>query len=143
MGQGGCRSVSLQCQDYLIIGDYFSGFWEVEHLDSTVSSHVIRKMKMQFARYGIPDEVMPDNSPQFASEDRKRFSKMRKFQLITSSPHHPKSNGKAEDAVRLAKRLKAKKGSSDAHIALLDQLSTYAYPRFRHNSCTKVHESPH
>lgn len=70
MGQGGCRSVSLQCQDYLIIGDYFSGFWEVEHLDSTVSSHVIRKMKMQFARYGIPDVVMSDSGPQFASEDR-------------------------------------------------------------------------
>ena len=93
---------------------------------------------------GIPDVVMSDNGPQFTSEDLKRFSKMRKFQLITSSPHHPKSNGKAGNAVRLAKRLKAKKGSSGhAHLALLDQLSTYAYARFRHNSCTKAHESPH
>ena len=31
-------------QNYLIIVDYYSGFWEVEHLDSTVSSHVIYKM---------------------------------------------------------------------------------------------------
>lgn len=89
-------------QNYLIIVDYYSGFWEV---DSTVSFHVIRKMKMQFARYGIPDEVMSANGPQFASEDYKRFSKMCKFQLITSSPHHPKRNGKAENAVRAAKRL--------------------------------------
>lgn len=37
-------------QNYLIIVDYYSGFWEIEHLNSTVSSHVIRRMKMHFAR---------------------------------------------------------------------------------------------
>ena len=41
--------------DYLIIADYFSGFWEVDALENTTASHVIRKMKMQFARHGIPD----------------------------------------------------------------------------------------
>ena len=113
-------------QNYLIIVDYYSGFWEVEHLDSIVSSHVIRKMKMQFARYGIPDKVMSDNGPQFASEEDKRLSKIWKFQLITSSPHHPKRNGKAENAVRAAKRLmiKAKKDGSDAYLALLDYRNT-------------------
>ena len=51
---------------------------------------------------------------------------MWKFQLITSSPHRPKSNGKAEYAVRAVKRLtmKAKKGGSDAYLALLDYRNT-------------------
>ena len=113
-------------QNYLIIVDYYSGFWEIEHLDSTVSSHVIRKMKMHFARYGIPDVVMSDNGPQFASEEYKRFSKTWKFELITSSPHHPRSNGKAENAVKAAKRLmmKAKKDGSDVYLALLDYRNT-------------------
>lgn len=113
-------------QNYLIIVDYYSGFWEIEHLDSTVSSHVIRKMKMHFACYGIPDVVMSDNGPQFASEEYKRFSKMWKFELITSSPHHPRSNGKAENAVRAAKRLmmKAKKDGSDVYLALFDYRNT-------------------
>lgn len=113
-------------QNSLIIVDYYSGFWEIEHLDSTVSSHVIRKMKMHFARYGIPDVVMSENGPQFASEEYKRFSKMLKFELITSSPHHPRSNGKAENAVRAAKRLmmKAKKDGSDVYLALLDYRNT-------------------
>lgn len=113
-------------QNYLIIVDYYSGFWEIEHLDSTVSSHVIRKMKMHFACYGIPDVVMSDNGPQFASEEYKRFSKMWKFELITSSPHHPRSNGKAENAVRATKRLmmKAKKDGSDVYLALLDYRNT-------------------
>ena len=113
-------------QNYLIIVDYYSGFWEIEHLDSTVSSQVIRKMKMHFARYGIPDVVMSDNGPQFASEEYKRFSKTWKFELITSSPHHPRSNGKAENAVKAAKRLmmKAKKDGSDVYLALLDYRNT-------------------
>ena len=63
-------------QNYLIIIEYYSGFWEFEHLDSTVSYHVIRKMKMQFTGHGIPDVVISDNGPHFASEEYKRFSKM-------------------------------------------------------------------
>lgn len=76
---------------------------------------------MQFARYGIPD-VISDNGPQFAAEEYNRFSKKWKFQLVHSSPHYPKSNGKAENAVKAAKRLmrKAKKDGSDAYLALLD-----------------------
>ena len=55
-------------QQYLIIVDYFSGFWEVEPLTSTLSRDVIRKMKMDFARHGIPDVVISDNGPQFAAQ---------------------------------------------------------------------------
>ena len=52
----------LNGQQYLLIVDYFSGFWEVEPLQSTLSSDVIKKMKMHFARYGIPDVVVSDNA---------------------------------------------------------------------------------
>ena len=48
----------------------------VEHLNSTMSSHFTYKMKMHFACYGIPDVVMSDNGPQFASEEYKQFSKV-------------------------------------------------------------------
>ena len=60
-------------QQYLIIVYYFSGFWEVEPLPSTLSSDVIRKMKMQFARYGILDVVISDNGPQLAAQEFQRF----------------------------------------------------------------------
>ena len=81
MVQGGCRTIPLQWSKLLIIVEYYSGLWEVKHLDSTVSSHmhVICKMKMQFARYDIPDVIMSDNGPQFFSEEYKYFSKMWKF----------------------------------------------------------------
>ena len=49
---------------------------------------------MQFACYGISNVVMSDNDSELTSEEYKRFSKMWKFELITSSSHHPKRNGK-------------------------------------------------
>ena len=111
----------LNGQQYLLIVEYFSGFWEVQPLQSTLSSDVIKKMKMHFARYGIPDVVVSDNGPQFAAQEFQRFSKTRQFQLNTTSPHYPKRNGKAENAVKAAKHLlkKAKKDKAGEYLALL------------------------
>ena len=112
--------------NYLIIVDYFSGFWEIDPLENTTASHIIRKMKMQFARHGIPDVCVSDNGPQFTAHEYKKFSKQWKFEVVTTSPRYPKSNGKVENAVGAAKRLmkKAKKNSSDAYLALLDYRNT-------------------
>ena len=81
---------------------------------------------MHFARYGIPDVVVSDNGPQFAAQEFQRFSKTWQFQLNTTSPHYPKSNGKAENAVKAAKQLlkKAKKDKADAYLALLAYRNT-------------------
>ena len=87
--------VALNGQQYLLIVDYFSGFWEVEPLQSTLSSDVIKKMKMHFARYDISDVVVSDNGPQFAAQEFQCFSKTWQFQLNTTS-HYRKSNRKAE-----------------------------------------------
>ena len=122
MGQGSCRFVPyLNGQQYLLIVYYFSGFWEVEPLQSTLWSDVIKKMKMHFALYGIPDVVVSGNGPQFAAQEFQHFSKTWQFQLNITSPHYPTSNGKAENAVKAAKQLlkKAKKDKADAYPVLL------------------------
>ena len=109
--------------NYLIIVDYFSGFWEIDPLENTTASHIIRNMKMQFARHGIPDVCVSDNGPQFTAHEYKKFSKQ---WIASNSLRYPKSNGKVENAVGAAKRLmkKAKKNSSDAYLALLDYRNT-------------------
>ena len=109
--------------NYLIIVDYFSGFWEIDPLENTTASNIIRNMKMQFARHGIPDVCVSDNGPQFTAHEYKKFSKP---WIASNSPRYPKSNGKVENAVGAAKRLmkKAKKNSSDAYLALLDYRNT-------------------
>ena len=65
---------------------------------------------LQFARHGIPWEVMSDKSP-FGAAEFKAFADRWEFVHTTSSPNFPRSNGRVENA---SKRLmiKAKKSGS-------------------------------
>lgn len=65
---------------------------------------------------------MSDNGPQFASEEFADIARLWEFDHITSSPHYPQSNGKAEQAVKVTKHIlkKAKHSKSDPYLALLD-----------------------
>ena len=113
-------------QEYLVLVDYYSNFWEVDLLPQTTSTAVINKLKAHFARYGSPTQLVSDNGPQFTSETFRSFSTNWDFEHLCSSPGHSQSNGKAESAVKTAKRLltKAKKAGSDPYIALLDHRNT-------------------
>ena len=117
---------SLNNRDYLITVDYYSNFWEVDNLSSTESISVIRKLKAHFARYGIPDVVMSDNGPQFSSERFAKFAETWEFQHDTSSPGHSQSNGKAESAVKTAKKLmkRAELSKSAIYLSFLDHRNT-------------------
>lgn len=113
-------------KDYLITVDYYSNFWEIDYLTDTKSTTVIRKLKGHFARQGIPDIVISDNGPQFSSQEFQKFSDHWAFLHKTSSPGYPQSNGKAESAVKTAKRLmrKAQMSRQDPYLAILDHRNT-------------------
>uniref|UniRef100_A0AAQ4NZT5 Gypsy retrotransposon integrase-like protein 1 n=1 Tax=Gasterosteus aculeatus aculeatus TaxID=481459 RepID=A0AAQ4NZT5_GASAC len=113
-------------KNYLITVDYWSNFWEIDYLVDTKSTTVIKKLKAHFARQGIPDSVMSDNGPQYASQDFQKFCELWGFQHVTSSPGYPQSNGKAESDVKTAKRLlmKAKAAGQDPYLAILDHRNT-------------------
>ena len=76
-------------------------------------------MKSQISRYGIPDELIPDNGPQFACEEFAQFMKDYDIKHTTSSPCHPQANGQAERTVQTVKRLLVK--AKDPYKALLLQ----------------------
>ena len=79
----------------LLVGcDYFSGFIEVERLQSTTSSAVSKAIRVLFARYGIPNVLVTDNGPQFAATEFATFTNKWRFQHVTSSPRYPQSNGR-------------------------------------------------
>lgn len=117
---------SFENRDYLITVDYYSNFWEIDYLPDTKSSTVIRKLKAHFARQGITDTVVSDNGPQYTSREFQMFSQRWEFECTTSSPGYPQSNGKAESAVKTAKRLmtKAKMSGRDPYLAILDHRNT-------------------
>lgn len=62
-------------------------------------------MKAIFAQSGIPDTLVIDNRPQFASAEFSVFAKIWMFVHNISSPTYPQSNGKVENAVQTVKRL--------------------------------------
>ena len=117
---------TIDGNDYLIVVDYFSSFWQIDHLTDTKASTVIRKLKCHFARQGVPEVVISDNGPQFACEQFTIFANQWSFEHGPGSPGHQQINGKAEAAVKQAKRLlrKAKETKGDLHLALLAMRST-------------------
>ena len=56
-----------------------------------------------FARYGLPDQLISDNSPQFVSHAFKQFPRNNGVKHIRTSPRHPASNGSVERFVRTFK----------------------------------------
>ena len=87
---------------------------------------VIPKLKQQFARHGIPDEVVSDNGPPYNSHEFRAFAELYHFDHTTSSPGYAQSNGKAESAVKIAKKLmiKAREAGTDPYLALLNYRNT-------------------
>ena len=50
-------------KSYLVTVDYFSDFFELDHLRSISSVYVIKKLKGHFARHGIPEQLVTDYGP--------------------------------------------------------------------------------
>ena len=101
-----------------LMSDYYSNYIEVALLNTATSPNVIKEMKAVFARYGIPDVLVTDNGPQFASAEFAVFAKTWMFKHTTSSPYHPQSNGKAKTAVKQVKRLFTKCKESGMYVNL-------------------------
>lgn len=88
---------------YLLTVDYFSRWPTLDRLDNTRTSDVMQALNRQFANYGIPETLFSDNGPQFANREFREFTRSLGVSHVTSSPHHPASNGLAERHVQTAK----------------------------------------
>ena len=90
------------------------------------SAKMITVLKELFAEHRIPEEIRSDNGPQFESHLFAEFTKDWNIKYSTSSPRNPRSNGRAESAVKIVKGLltHAKCSGQDPHFALLAKRST-------------------
>ena len=107
---------------YLIVVDYYSRWIEVRRFSSLSSVTTIESFKSILCVHGIPDCIISDNGPQFASREFAEFAKDYCFIHVTSSPRYPKANGEAERAVATVKMLWKK--AQDPHASLLIYRST-------------------
>jgi transposase InsO family protein len=111
--------------DYLITVDYLTGWFEVDRLQSKAVSNIVHCLKQHFARHGLPLRVISDNNP-FNSREFRIFSENYEFEHTTSSPRYSQSNGRAENAVKIAKRImsKATETRTGPFLALLEWRNT-------------------
>ena len=98
----GCDICEVKGSTYIVMVDYYSRYIEIAYIRTPTTHSVILKMKDVFARWGVPETVVSDNGPQFASREFSAFATSAQFIHQTSSPHYPVSNGEAERVVQTA-----------------------------------------
>ena len=74
------------------------------------------------SHHGIPREIRTDNGKQFDSFLFRQFSRTYGFKWTTSSPEYQQSNGQAESAVKIVKKIF--KLNNDPYLALLTYRNT-------------------
>ena len=68
---------------YLVVTDYFSCWLEIVHMPSTTTQLLISKLKCLFTHFGIPDQFVTGNGPQFWVQEFTTFAAGYDFQHIT------------------------------------------------------------
>lgn len=90
---------------YLIVVDARSKWPEIFEMTSTITAAtMIRELRRLFAAYGLLEQLVSDNWPQFTAADSTTFRKRNGVRHIWSAPYHPSSNGAAERFLQTFKR---------------------------------------
>ena len=91
---------------YSVTVDHCSDWFEVDLLNEDITAaNFISVTKAHFARYVIADIFLSDNGPQYTAQEFSNFAKTYGFKLITRSPFYARATGKAEAAVKEAKKM--------------------------------------
>ena len=69
---------------------------EVLIVKSTTSQSTIEALRSLFGRYGLPEQLLSDNWPQFTSGEFLHFMSSNGTKHNQTPPYHPASNGQVE-----------------------------------------------
>lgn len=95
---------------FFIVMDAYSKWPEVVMMSSTTSQNTIETLHSIFSRYGLPEQLVSDNGPQFTSEEFVQFREEMELSIfVVHHTIHPSSNELAERFVQTFKRSTMKK----------------------------------
>ncbi|XP_018325433.1 uncharacterized protein LOC108737207 [Agrilus planipennis] len=102
------QRVYIDFADYrgavLLLGQDGHSKWpEVQILPNKTAATTVEALRTWFARWGLPEEVVADNGPPFASNEFKTFLEAHGVTLTHSPSFHPASNGQIERSVQSVK----------------------------------------
>lgn len=117
----------MEGEYFLLCVDAYSKWVEIVRTKSTTAVATISILRSLFARLGMPETLVSDNGPQFASADFDQFCLHNGIKHITTAPYHPQSNGQVERFVDTFKRSvkKIREGKGAIQEALDVFLLTY------------------
>ena len=97
-------------QQFLIATGAHSNWPEDNVMQTTTFTATIHEMHHLFSSYGLTQQLISDNGPQFVSDEFQVFLESNWVKHIRSAPYHPSLNGLAKRFARTFKRaLKATK----------------------------------
>ena len=80
-----------------------------------------------FSAYGLPEQIVSDNGPQFISTEFAEFMAKNGIKHIRSAPYHPATNGQVERFVQTYKRA-MKTGTTQSEAVLFFCCHTEPHP---------------
>src|SRR5436190_4868567 len=84
----------------MIIIDAYSKWAEVVDMNKcTTVPRVIEEFKKVLVRFGLPKHLVTDNGTQFTSKEFRDFCTSNGIKQSFTAPHHPATNGAAENFV--------------------------------------------
>ena len=144
MAVRGQLMVHVKCMDhrnahsYLIVVDAHSKWPEVGEMVSTTTAATIRELRRMFAAYGLLEQLISNNGPQFSATEFAIFLRKNGVKHIRSAPYHPSPNGLAKQFVQPFKMIIKANQSHDVPIQhrLMNFLLTYCFtPHATTNEC--------
>ena len=125
----------LRGKHFLVIGDRLTGWTEVVQARNCTASSgskgLCEALRMVLARFGVPEQISSDGGPEFTSKETTDFYARWGIKHRLSSAHFPQSNGRAEVAVKITKRMLDDNMADDGSLntdkvvrALLQQRNT-------------------
>ena len=91
---------------FLVIVDRMTDWIEIIDMGrDTTAAKIVMVTRTLFARTAVPDVFYSDGERNFDSKEFRGFLKDFGVKFVTSSPTHSRSNGKAESAVKVAKKI--------------------------------------
>ena len=89
---------------FFLLMDAHSKWPEVYEMTSTTAQKTVDILRHIFAAYGLPEQLVSDNGPQFVAKEFEDFMLKNGIKHIRSAPYHPATNGLVERFVQSFKR---------------------------------------
>ena len=112
--------LELSGKHYLIIGDRLSGWTEIVFVRKGTTTSgakgLCNALRKLFGTFGVPEEISSDGGPEFIAREAQDFFSRWRVTHRLSSAYFPQSNGRAEVAVKMTKRLLRENSRSDGSL---------------------------